>query len=609
MPIEQQSAIRTPLSSPPSPASFLPQERSSNLHGDILWLEIRSPTLLTALKLVFPTLASLYTQHAEIGARAVYVRRKQLRAAAVAVEDEERETRLKEVNSLVQYLEERFAFVHDKIATFPPGTVSFDLAWTLFELDGEVESVHEVTGEKVALVLDSWDYKQEAMGACLNFSCHFLQWAGTSYHRVPATRKIREYKDLRDVSSLPVFPLSEESKASLAARGKLYQGYVGQHVHAKHEGFFFTRAFTGATRLLGNGQVIIDVTSFRRAIPTLDVWGDDVRTDDGRPSQWASKSSSTSQPCPPVSEDQLLLLPPTLHGFSIQAKRWGEFLVSRLSPISWRDESFSHLVIPSSYRRILKALVTVHANPKLKSQLMRDVVDGKGNGLVMILHGAPGTGKTLTAEAVAEHLRRPLYVVSASELGTTAAGLETQLTKALELATTWSAVLLIDEADIFLAKRDMHNLERNALVGIFLRLLEYFSGVLILTTNNIERFDEAFLSRSAVVLHFPELDKPSRQLLWERFLLKTLPRPSSSGSPSFSSFACPSPPPSSTLSHFDLSLLASHALNGREIKHAVQTAQAIALVEGEELGMRHVEEVIRVARSGWGGGVQGQEQE
>ncbi|GAA6051884.1 hypothetical protein NBRC10513_002547 [Rhodotorula toruloides] len=131
----------------------------------------------------------------------------------------------------------------------------------------------------------------------------------------------------------------------------------------------------------------------------------------------------------------------------------------------------------------------------------------------MAFHGAPGTGKMLTAEAVAEHLRRPLYVVSAGELGTTTQTLENQLKNVLELAVAWNAVLLIDEADIFLTKHDI-------------------AHFLILTTNHIENFDEAFLSRFAVVLRFDELDEPSRWILWERFLLKA----TSSSSTSLSAF-------------------------------------------------------------------------
>ncbi|ORY86670.1 P-loop containing nucleoside triphosphate hydrolase protein [Leucosporidium creatinivorum] len=368
-------------------------------------------------------------------------------------------------------------------------------------------------------------------------------------------------------SSLSSHPAGEE-------RGQLYKQYAGQH--ANYRGFFFTRAFSGATRLLGDGQVVLDPRSFRRENPALDHWGDDVN-ETGSDAAPSARSRGITEPCSPPTEDEIHLLPPSLHGFSLRIKRWGEFLISHLSPIEWRNESFAHLVIPNSYRRIIKALVTVHAGD-LKDQLMKDVVEGKGTGLVMALHGSPGTGKTLTAEAVAEHLRKPLYVVSAGELGTTAAILEKQLTSVFRLATTWSAVLLIDEADIFLTKRDPRHLERNALVGIFLRQLEYFSGVLILTTNFIDQFDEAFLSRFAVVLQFHELDQNSRKMLWERFLLKATD--------------------SSDLSLFDLAVLSSHLLNGRDIKHAVQTAQAVALVEGEPLQMSHLEEVLSVARSG-----------
>lgn len=477
---------------------------------------------------------------------------------------------------LVSYAQTRFAYVAETVATYPPGMMSFHLLWSLFRAGQDLEAVHETTGERIAIRLDSWAYVQEAMGRALALSCHFYQWAGTCYHKVPITRKIRDFVNLRAVNELPAFPLSDARRASLAARGQLYTLYAGQ-VHAEYEGFFFTRAFSGVSRLLGDGQVMIDVKGYRRTNPALDSWSEDSGQVD-RHAEWASSSARSTQPCQgPVAANQLHLLPPALHGFSFRAKRWGEFLISRLAPIQWTSESFSHLVIPDAYRRIVKALVTVHSG-RLKDQLMIDVVAGKGNGLVMCFHGSPGTGKTLTAEAIAEHLRRPLYVVSAGELGILPQVLENQLRDILALATEWNAVLLIDEADIFLQKRDASHLERNALVGVFLRQLEYFSGVLLLTTNSIKSFDDAFLSRFAVVLHFDKLDTTSRRTLWSRFLERATG--------------------DDVAGRFDVDRLANFELNGREIKHAVQTAQAVALVEGEILSMKHLEEVLSVARSG-----------
>lgn len=79
------------------------------------------------------------------------------------------------------------------------------------------------------------------------------------------------------------------------------------------------------------------------------------------------------------------------------SQRWGEFLVSNLSPIRWAAEDpFSHLVLPSSARRVVKSLVSVYAGP-MKSSLLKDVVEGKGTGLVMAFAGSPGTGKVSSA--------------------------------------------------------------------------------------------------------------------------------------------------------------------------------------------------------------------
>lgn len=111
----------------------------------------------------------------------------------------------------------------------------------------------------------------------------------------------------------------------------------------------------------------------------------------------------------------------------------------------------------------------------------------------------------------------PLYVVSAGELGTTVIALERKLSEVLALAT-WKAVLLIDEANIFLEKRSPSNIERNALVGVFLRLLEYYSGVLFLTTNRLDDFDEAFASRFSLTLRFDDLSEKARTVLWTKFL-------------------------------------------------------------------------------------------
>ena len=164
-----------------------------------------------------------------------------------------------------------------------------------------------------------------------------------------------------------------------------------------------------------------------------------------------------------------------------------------MQQVVWSDEPFNSLVIDEKPKTLIRSLVKQHNNTDLSYD---DIIQGKGLGLIGLLSGNPGCGKTLTAEAMAEVAHRPLYSISAGELGTEIEKVDQKLTNILELSHRWSAVLLLDEADVFLQKRDTKDVARNALVSIFLRQLEYYPGILILTTNRIGDCDPAFESAS-----------------------------------------------------------------------------------------------------------------
>ncbi|KXT18088.1 hypothetical protein AC579_4586 [Pseudocercospora musae] len=175
--------------------------------------------------------------------------------------------------------------------------------------------------------------------------------------------------------------------------------------------------------------------------------------------------------------------------------------------------------MPSARKNLLEALVKQQQIYKTDSEV-DDVIAGKGQGLVLLLPGPPGTGKTLTAESVADRLQIPLYAVSASELGDTVAEVEEKFGHVLQLAAQWNAVLLLDEANAFLEKRVDHPSarDRNKRVAAFLRILEYYKGILILTTNRMISFDDAFYSRIHLTLPFKGLDIQSRKGIWKNFL-------------------------------------------------------------------------------------------
>jgi hypothetical protein len=108
--------------------------------------------------------------------------------------------------------------------------------------------------------------------------------------------------------------------------------------------------------------------------------------------------------------------------------------------------------------------------------------------------------------------------ISTGELSSDAAELERQLNHIFQTANAWNALLLLDEADVFLQRRAELTLERNRLVAVFLRKLEYYDGVLFLTTNLLHQFDDAILNRIHLTMKYEKLEKAARETIITHFL-------------------------------------------------------------------------------------------
>jgi hypothetical protein len=260
---------------------------------------------------------------------------------------------------------------------------------------------------------------------------------------------------------------------------------------------------------------------------------------------------------------------PFLWGFAFRTKRWGLLRADGLKPIKWRKDAFDKLVLEGDTKQTVRALV------EYGDVGFEDLVEGKGGGMIFLLAGPPGTGKTLTAEATAELLERPLYSITVGELGTDPNSLENGLTEVLDVASKWNAVILLDEADIFLEKRTDGDVVHNGMVGIFLRLLEYHNGVLFLTTNRSHNFDPAIYSRIAVAIRYPGMTEHTRMRIWANLL-------NAAGIGT---------------NETQLEYLAEHELNGRQIKNSIRVAQALAASKNEEVHLRHILQAIDLATS------------
>ncbi|KAF5357310.1 hypothetical protein D9758_005894 [Tetrapyrgos nigripes] len=272
-----------------------------------------------------------------------------------------------------------------------------------------------------------------------------------------------------------------------------------------------------------------------------------------------------------LTDEEYLIFSARLYGYSLSDRRWLEFQVAEAKEISWNPDIFNSLELSQQTKHMVRALIESQGREDIKFD---DFVQGKGQGLILNLSGPPGVGKTLTAEATAEVTRSPLYMIGAGDLGTIADELDRAFSKISTLAERWKAVVLIDEADVFLEKRENQDIKRNAMVAVFLRHLEYWLGILFLTTNRVQVFDEAMMSRIHVSLTYDRLSIDAKERLWSAFLTKA-------------EF-----PGSLTAEQFKF--LKNLPLNGREIKNVVKVATTLAAHQRRSLAYEDVMQALRV---------------
>ncbi|KAJ2985633.1 hypothetical protein NUW58_g5428 [Xylaria curta] len=162
---------------------------------------------------------------------------------------------------------------------------------------------------------------------------------------------------------------------------------------------------------------------------------------------------------------------------------------------------FGQLVLPKGHKEMVKSLIAQHFREK-ESVSKED----RDSQQVDIVRGKEG---------VAEMFKKPLFQITCGDLGTSASEVEKALEMHFSLANKWGCILLLDEADVFLAARSKSDFIRNGLVSVFLRVLEYYAGILFLTTNRVGDFDEAFASRIHISLYYPHLDIESTEAIFK----------------------------------------------------------------------------------------------
>ncbi|KAF4536406.1 26S protease regulatory subunit [Lasiodiplodia theobromae] len=279
-------------------------------------------------------------------------------------------------------------------------------------------------------------------------------------------------------------------------------------------------------------------------------------------------------------ELQLEICPPRVLGYHLENKTWiemnvaldepevkdvekpeGRFLRDIKQLIS--DQAFKALQLVKSQKDLIQDLVRSHASGTMAKPLLEDIIKGKGKG-------PPGVGKTLTA--------------GVGDVGLDAQVVERNLQALFELAANWRAVLLFDEADVFLESRSSHtsDLNRNTLVSVLLRVLEYYDGILILTTNRIREFDVAVQSRVNLGIKYDDLDREQKIRIIDNFL-KQLQDENVERRDEIREWFNDNEDGREQIKF----------LNGRQVRNILFSAASLATQDGMRLSLKHIQKMTK----------------
>ena len=488
------------------------------------------------------------------------------------------------------------------------GVITYDLLWTAFQPSALTYARQD--GQETALKLMSTKYGTDSHGNPVFWvQGKYVDWDGSRWGSNKVNIMIPSYSGTKKIHQLPAFPLDyHPDKTSLSdrllERGGRLESLAGSHYKAYSGVGWRRNPFGGRDKYNVKGRIVIDTYSWNRFQPNYAVYvtplnqkdpelrnvnddgfscSDDCNDDDlpddsdcddggsggGMPLDGHFLDEDYSSSRLPLTTEQKIIATPLIRGYSLQNKLWLNMYVNAVEEIEFSSGAFDRLVLPAQQKELILGFTE---SQKAYSDCFDDVIEGKGKGIILLLCGPPGVGKTLTAESVAEEMRVPLYVMSAGDLGIEPRHVENTLKEIMEMCTKWNAILLLDEADVFLEQRSLHELERNKLVSIFLRVVEYFKGIMFLTTNRVETFDPAFQSRIHISLDYPSLSIDSRRMIWKNFL-------SASQQPN-------------SINDRQLDQLSYMDMNGRQIKNVLKTAQLLARRKSRVLEHEHILTVL-----------------
>ncbi|KAL8648503.1 MAG: hypothetical protein Q9226_005964 [Calogaya cf. arnoldii] len=438
-----------------------------------------------------------------------------------------------------------------------------------------------------------------------------LDFVGDTYFAVPHSFTIRPFDGKRDITSLEVFPSSYLKDTRERRSHQITQGTKFRELtdvkHMRYRGMTFACQPCGCSlngeRILINRERIESnvMVDFTEALHDDRSWAYRLHTNQRSCNYWREFDDETSVKTwtdktrrelheskddiyyneeiderdraqnlasvhPLLGDDpekrytdgsafrdeDLILLPNRVLAFAFRNRKFVALDINSLEEIVTYKKGWDDLKLPPGHKDMLKCLVGTHLRYRELQPAQEhdhkhdhDLVRGKG------------------------------------DLGLTADSVEKALEVKFHLAQVWDCILLLDEADVFLAERSDRDIKRNSLVSGMYHPSDNELGMQ--PTNRVAGFDEAFKSRIHLPLYFPPLKRKQTLAIWEINLKRTLERKNGmmqANKNEIMAFA---------ETHFAEGRKQETNWNGRQIRNAFQTAAALAEFDGQKHQEKHQE--------------------
>lgn len=295
-----------------------------------------------------------------------------------------------------------------------------------------------------------------------------LIYDGRLLKRQAMEMKIEEFRAPRALESLGLAPANWHDKADggqtaakIKHRGKKFREFIEQgcshrlfkHANSTYEGPVILDPIAYSE----NRDLAEDARDILSGVDMLDHAASEPLDTKGyrRFRGYTGLDTSDPKQAEGITDGHLFLLEGTISGLALTTKRWMRFDVEGIqegSPFSDEDQLETILTMEHDADREVLQTIKRKATTQFSEHftLTPDFIPGKGEGQVFLLYGGPGTGKTLSVECVANDTKRPLLSLTMSDL---APNHDSTLRRWFSLGAKWGALIIIDEADVFLTKR------------------------------------------------------------------------------------------------------------------------------------------------------------